>query len=154
MLIFRIENDRKDGIYNLISGGQYEKFGGDNKNDELYHLHHPSPFNDLLISKWWTKLYRYCEHLDYRFAFKDVDQLLDWFPIESLKQLQERQEKRAKRFGEEYCSFGVSIYSVNKQHCKIGERQAVFKFKEARLVKKYSFVDFIEMHSEEVQIAA
>ena len=159
MLIYRIENDLKSGAYSFKQALDCERLNHQSTDVRTYRKNHPAPLYDNQLSYWWFKKEYKNEISDLIFGFNSIEQLLDWFPISGLEKFDQLvKEEIARKRKEETCishsefyTFGISVYSINKRKVKQGERQVIFQRDSGRLVKRYTFEEFIKMVSEKYE---
>lgn len=106
MQVVRVENAQGEGPYRARRSPAW------NLSDMNWDTH-PTPSADAGLSYWWDNLdYRECGK--YVFAFRDTNQLSEWFYKEEwVYELRES-------------GFALATYEVPSPFVRVGERQAVF----------------------------
>lgn len=132
MIILRLETQQGEGIYGVGYGffasraALHEQLTG----EAVTAPWHPSPGDDILLSKWWGS-----EQRGYICGFASVHQMLDWFPREGFQYMIEKEAKHKK-------GVVVNQYEVDGRQAKVGAYQAMFRREDAKLVGTFSLEDF------------
>lgn len=136
MLIYRIENNDGRGIYRC-----YEI--ADHIINQSYK--HPSPHQDIILGNVWNDLCTQNKHIHYYFGFNSIKQLLEWFDIETIKEINRivfhllRNSPELKYLYD----FHIAIYEVDDKYVFVGDRQTIFKKRYAIKKDALTFDEFL-----------
>lgn len=108
--IYRVENSEGIGPYCAGNGSMEFSFESSHNGSK----NHPGPFDDEGLAKFWGKM-EFSKKEKWKFGFESMEQLLDWFKIEDIAELQE-------------AGFFITLIPKNKiQNIAYGKKQVIFE---------------------------
>jgi hypothetical protein len=133
MQVLRVETFSKVGAY--MSGAASRQ--------NINWQNHPTPSGDNLLHDIWYDL---APTDPWYFGFKDMDQLLNWWPTTSWHAFF---SYNARKHGNADAQVGISTYDVDSIDLHIGETQVIFVLDRAQRIH---FKPFSRVHNIQEQI--
>jgi hypothetical protein len=124
MLIYRVENKRKEGIYSASNRDNFDNVRWDGFENGV---RHPCPREDRLIRNPWYEMSS-GQRKRFRFGFSSRKQLKTWFFTKKVR----------KAIHDD--GFHISVYEIETKNVIKGESQAIFRKCKAKLVGRISMV--------------
>ena len=143
MLVLRIEDINGRGVYQYMDQAEKACRSYRERNFAAIDVNHPPPHVDVLLKNYWEDICTRLQHKNYRFGFRDKEQLLNWFPKEGLIQLE--QVFRVNLFHNTTAhTMAVCVYEVPDCHVLIGDKQVAYLKHLAQKINSLSLTKFCE----------
>ena len=142
MLIYRLENEKGEGVYTRGYGFKCARQmleGNDPTAKDL----HPSPDGDPKLQKFWAgfhltvkemREWPYKGRRNWQCAFESYEQLAAWFPYEGIALMMQLASQRED-------DMALVVYKVPHHKVRKGETQVIYNKEHAEFVKRISLRD-------------
>jgi hypothetical protein len=124
--IYRAEGPDRCGVYNGTNAVAYRAI---NEGDCERRGHHPSPYEDKKLASHWGNMgggaAGYMARRQWFFGFASVKQFKEWFNTEKSREILAE------------AGVTLNVYEVPDADFIAGEKQAIFRRDNEKLVKKY-----------------